>query len=179
MTRSHRSSPRDPSTAPSPELTLPRDPSTAPSPELTLPRGRHPVPTDPRMHTRRVPVALYVLTLLVVPVLVVTGFMSAGLWATTGSRTLTMTQTGASSGEDHTGAAAPASPADVKGSMTVQQVVEAFPPVTAAQILAKFDAPPDTPTSTQLKTLTQSGSGMDLPALRIWLEGEASAVTKG
>jgi hypothetical protein len=85
------------------------------------------------MHTRRVPVTMYVVTLLVVPALVVVGFMSAGLWATTGNTTLTTTRTGTSSGENSTGGAAPAPPADVKGSMTVQQVVDAFPPMTAAQ----------------------------------------------
>lgn len=152
----------------------PRDATEAPSPELALPRGRHPVPTHTTMHTRRLPVAMYVVTLLVVPALVVIGFMSAGLWATTGSRTLTTTQTGTSSGENYSGAAAPASPADVKGSMTVQQVVDAFPPITAAQILAEFDAPLDTPPSTQLKTLAQSGSGMDIPTLRTWLQGESA-----
>ncbi len=150
-----------------------RDATTAPSPELAIPRGRRPVPTHTKMHTRRVPVAMYVMTLLVVPALVVLGFMSAGRWATTGNTTLATAQTGTSSGEDHTGAAAPASPADVKGSMTVQQVVDAFPPVTAAQILAAFDAPLDTPPATQLKTLAESG-GMDIPALRTWLQDQTA-----
>jgi len=113
------------------------------------------------MHTRRVPVAMYVVTLLVVPAIVVVGFMSAGLWATTGSTTLTTTQTGTSSGKNITGAAAPASPQDVKGSMTVQQV-------------APLDAPLDTPPSTQLKTLAESGSGVDIPALRSWLQEETA-----
>ena len=151
-----------------------RDATTGPSPELAVPRGRSPVPTHTRMHTRRVPVAMYVVTLLVVPAIVVVGFMSAGLWATTGSTTLTTTQTGTSSGKNITGAAAPASPQDVKGSMTVQQVVDAFPKVTAAQILAEFDAPLDTPSSTQLKTLAESGSGVDIPALRSWLQEETA-----
>lgn len=152
-----------------------RDAMTAPSPELAIPRGRRPVPTHTNMHTRHVPVAMYVLTLLVVPALVVVGFMSAGLWATTGSTTLTTAQMGTSSGENQTGAAAaPASPADVKGSMTVQQVVDAFPPMTAEQVLAEFGAPLDTPTSTQLKTLAESGSGVDIPALRTWLQEETA-----
>ena len=151
-----------------------RDATGAPSPELAIPRARRPVPTHTRMHTRRVPVAMYVLALLVVPALVVVGFMSAGLWAATGNTTLTSTQTGTSSGENRTGAAAPASPADVKGSMTVQQVVDAFPPMTAARVLAAFGAPTDTPPSTQLKTLAESGGGMDIPALRTWLQDETA-----
>lgn len=149
------------------------DATTLPSPELAIPRGRRPVPTHTRLHTRRVPAAMYVVTLLVVPALVVVGFMSAGLWATTGSTTLTTTHTGTSSGENSTHAAA-ASPADVKGSMTVQQVVDAFPPMTAAQVLAAFGAPLDTPPSAQLKTLAESGGGMDLPALRTWLQEETA-----
>jgi hypothetical protein len=148
--------------------------TTAPSPALAIPRGRRPVPTQTRMHTRRVPVVMYVVALLVVPALVVVGFMSAGLWATTGSTTLTTTQTGTSSGEHSTGAAAPASSADVKGSMTVQQVVDAFPPMTTAQVLAEFGAPLDTPPTAQLKTLVESGSGMDIPALRTWLHEETA-----
>ncbi len=151
-----------------------RDATTVPAPELAMPRGRRPVPTHTRLRTRRVPAAMYVVTLLVVPALVVVGFMSAGLWASTGSTRVTSTQTGTSSGEDHTGAAAPAAPADVKGSMTVQQVVDAFPPMTAARVLAEFGAPLDTPPSTQLKTLAESGSGMDIPALRIWLQEETA-----
>lgn len=47
----------------------------------------------------------------------------------------------------------PADPADVKGSMTEQQVIDAFPTITAGQILTQFSAPVDTPTSTQLKRL--------------------------
>jgi len=149
----------------------PGDATTAPSPELTIPRGRRPVPTHTRMRTRRVPVAMYIVSLLVVPALVVVGFMSAGLWATTGNTTLTAAETGTSSGEN---SAAPAAPADVKGSMTVQQVVDAFPKVTAAQILAEFGAPLGTPPSTQLKTLAESGGGMDIPALRTWLQDQTA-----
>lgn len=154
--------------------TGPRNATRAPAQDMLISRGRHPVPTHTNLHTRRVPVAMYVLTLLVVPALVVVGFMSAGLWASTGSTMLTTTQTGTSSGENHTGAAAPASPADVKGSMTVQQVVDAFPKVTAAQILAEFGAPLGTPPSTQLKTLAESGGGMDIPALRTWLQDQTA-----
>ncbi len=54
--------------------------------------------------------------------------------------------------------------------MTVQGVVDAFPTITAVQVLAQFSAPLDTPTSTQLKDLVESSNGMDLPAVRIWLE---------
>jgi len=135
--------------------------------ELTIPAGRRPVPTQTRLQTRRVPVVMYVLALLVIPSLVVVGFMSAGLWATTGTSITAQADTRSEDGG--TGPAAPADPADVKGSMTVQAVVDAFPTITAVQVLAQFSAPLDTPTSTQLKDLVESSNGMDLPAVRIWL----------
>lgn len=147
-----------------------RDATPAPVQELVIPRGRRAVPTQTRLHTRRIPVAIYVAVSILVPTLMVVGFMSAGLWANPeGSSMSQGTDTGTHSGEGDGGAVAPASPADVKGSMTVQQVVDAFAPITAVQILAELDAPLDTPTSTQLKTLVQEGSSKDLPALRTWL----------
>jgi hypothetical protein len=149
-----------------------RDATTAHVPELAVPRGRRPVPTQTRLRTRRIPVTMYVAALLLLPTLMVAGFMSAGLWANaeTTATTQTGTQAGTPSGESGTGAAAPATPADVKGSMTVQQVVEAFPPITAAQILGKLGAPLNTPTSTQLKTLVEKGNSIDIPTLRTWLQ---------
>jgi len=144
------------------------DAMRAPAQELTIPAGRHPVPTQTRLHTRRLPVAMYVIALLVIPSLVVVGFMSAGMWASTGTSASALT--GTPSEEGGTGPAAPADPADVKGSMTVQQVIDAFPTITAGQILAQFSAPVDTPTSTQLKELVEDSEGMDIPTLRAWLD---------
>jgi hypothetical protein len=144
-----------------------RDATASPARELTVARGRRPVPTPTRLHTRRVPVAMYVIALLVIPSLVVFGFMAAGLWATTGTSVTAQASTPSEDGG--TGPAAPADPADVKGSMTVQQVVDAFPTITAVQVLTQFGAPLDTPTSTQLKDLVESSDGMDLPAVRVWL----------
>jgi hypothetical protein len=152
-----------------------RDSAAAPVQELTIPAGRHPVPTQTRLHTRRVPVAMYVLALLVIPAMVVVGFMSAGLWATTGTSITAQAGTPAADGGTDGGApAAPANPADVKGSMTVKEVIDAFPKITAAQILAQFGAPLSTPTSTQLKDLVEGGNGMDLPGVRTWLEKQAA-----
>ena len=148
-----------------------RDSTTAPVPELAIPRGRRAVPTQTRLHTRRIPVAMYVAALLLLPTLMVAGFMSAGLWANAETST---TQAGTNSGESGAGAEAPAAPADVKGSMTVQQVADAFPPITAAQILGKLGAPLNTPTSSQLKTLVEKGNSIDIPALRTWLQEQAA-----
>ena len=130
------------------------------------------MPTHTRLRTRRVPVVMYVLALLVIPSLVVVGFMSAGLWATTGT-SITATA-GTPSVNGGTSTAVAADPADLKGSMTVQQVVAAFPPITAAQVLAQFGAPLETPTSTQMKDLVESGNGMDIPAVRIWLQEQTT-----
>lgn len=143
-----------------------------PAPELTIPAGRHPVPTQTRLRTRRVPIVMYVLALLVIPALVVLGSMGAGLWATTG--TSITAQAGTPSGESNTGRPTPEAPADVKGSMTVQQVLDAFPTITAEQVLTQFRAPSNTPTSTQLKDLVEGSDGMDLPAVRIWLEKQTA-----
>jgi hypothetical protein len=116
---------------------------------------------------------MYVAALLLLPALVVVGFMSAGLWATTGKTVTSVTAgEGTGSGEGEGSAVAPAAPADVKGSMTLQQVVDAFPSITTAQLLAQFGAPPSTATSTQLKELVEASDGMDIPALRTWLENQ-------
>ena len=151
-----------------------RDTTTAT--ELAIPRGRLAVPTQSRLHTRRIPVAMYIATLLLLPTLMVAWFMSAGLWANaeTTATTQTGTQAGTPSGESGAGAEAPAAPADVKGSMTVQQVVDAFPPITAAQILGKLGAPLNTPTSAQLKTLVEKGNSIDIPTLRTWLQEQGA-----
>ena len=154
-----------------PHRTSLREATTAPAQEIVIPPGRHPVPTHTRLRTRRLPVVMYVAALLLLPGLVVVGFISSGLWATTGSSA--SAQPGEVSGEGGTGHAAPADPADVKGSMTVQQVVDAFPPMTAAQFLTKLDAPLDTPTSTQLKTLVEGGNVIDMAGVRTWLQEQA------
>lgn len=149
-----------------------RDATTPPVPELAIPRGRRAVPTQTRLYTRRIPVAMYVAALLLLPTLMVAGFMSAGLWAN--AETSATTQAGTPSGESGAGAEAPTAPADVKGSMTVQQVVDAFPPITAAQILGKLGAPLNTPSSTQLKTLVEKGNSIDIPTLRTWLQEQGA-----
>jgi hypothetical protein len=134
------------------------------------------VPTQTRLQTRRIPVAMYVAALLLLPTLMVARFMSAELWANaeTSATTQTGTQAGTPSGESGAGAAPPVAPADVKGSRTVQQVVDAFPPITAAQILGKLGAPLNTPTSTQLKTLVEKGRRIDIPTLRTWLQEQGA-----
>jgi len=148
----------------------PRDATTAPALELSIPRRRRPVPTHTSLHTRRIPVAVYVAALILLPTLIVGGFMGAGLWTSAESTTAQGAGTGASPGESGANLEAPATAADVKGSMTVKQVADAFPQITAGQILAKLGAPLGTPTSTQLKTLVEKGNSLDVPTLRTWLQ---------
>lgn len=77
---------------------------------------------------------------------------------------------GASSAASEPGGAGALDPQEVKGSMTLQQILDAFRGITAAEICAKFGVPSDTPTSTQLKTLAQRGNGYEVSQLREWLE---------
>ena len=150
-----------------------------PARDMSLPRNRRPVPTSTRLTTRRLPVAGYVALLVLIPVLVVGGAMAGGWWSTAGHGGVALSGAGSGSGAGPgSGAgggagtqAAPADPADVKGSMTVRQVADAFAPITTTQILAAFAAPQTTPDTAQLKTLVnEGGAGMDLPAFRTWLE---------
>lgn len=140
-------------------------PATRPEPAtLHLPAHRDPVPTRTRLTTRRLPVLAYLAVLLLVPAAVVSASVAAGWWRTTGT-SLTATSV---EGVPAQAPAAPADPADVKGSMTVQAVVDAFPAVSVAQVLDAFGAPAGTPASTQLKTLVEGGT-LDVPAFREWL----------
>lgn len=77
-------------------------------------------------------------------------------------------QAGASPGESGAGAEAPAAPVDLKGSMTVQQVVDAFPPIMAAQILGKLGAPLNMRTSAHVKTLVEKATASTSPP---WARG--------
>jgi len=148
-----------------------------PARELSLPRNRRPVPTGTRLTTRRLPVVAYVALLVLLPVLVVGGAMAVGRWSTAGHGGVALAGAGAGNGSEATGGggtgaqAAPAAPADVKGSMTVRQVADAFTPITTAEVLAAFGAPATTPDTVQLKALVaEGGGGMDIPAFRTWLE---------
>jgi hypothetical protein len=65
-------------------------------------------------------------------------------------------------------------PEDVKGWMTIQHVLDAFP-VTRGALYQRFGIPADTPTDTTLSTLKEAGSlsDFDVPTLRTWLTEHA------
>ena len=153
----------------------------ASAPVLRLPHNRRPVPTSTRLRTRRLPVLAYIAAIVLLPALVVAGGMAVGQWQLTGrghtgaegsADSASVNGTGAS-GKDQAAAQTPTTPQDIKGWMTVQDVLTAFPSVTAAQLLAELNAPPDTPTAAQLKTVAESG-GVDVPTLRTWLTAQVS-----
>jgi len=152
---------------------------------LRLPRNRRPVPTSTRLRTRRLPVLAYIAAIVLLPALVVAGGMAVGQWQLTG--------------RGHTGAEGSADSASVNGtgpSGKDQAAARRRPPrrtsrvddrprrphglpsVTAAQLLAELNAPPDTPTSAQLKTIAESG-GVDLPTARTWLTAHVSMQDSG
>jgi len=137
----------------------------APAVELQLPSSRRPVATNTKLRTRPVGSRLYVAGLLLIPGLVIGGSMAVGWWATT-----CQPATAAIGAETAEAAVVPVNPADVKGSMTIQQVVDAFPKVSAAQILDQFGVPASTALTTPLKELAQKGNGNDVDDLRIWLQ---------
>ena len=156
-------------------------------PMLRLPRSAHPVPTTPRLRSALVPVWAYALVIVAVFAGSILVGRDLGWFATTGRGNGSLgvaessslagpgrgTGQGAESGE-RVAPTAGAVPEDVKGWMTVQQVLDAFP-VTKAALYQRFGIPADTPTTTTLSTLKEAGgiSGFDIPTLRTWLGEEA------
>lgn len=157
--------------------------TTAPPSELRLPPHRRPAGTRTRLRTLRVGAPLYVAVLLLLPALVVGTAMATGWWATSG-RTVSATGgtgaggtgpgTGTGTGEGRDTSQLPATPADVKGWMTLQTVLDAFPAVNRAALFAELAAPAGTSTDTALKDLLEP-AGIDVPALRDWLDAQLAS----
>jgi len=132
---------------------------------LRIPKSAHPAPTRATRASRRVPVFAYALVLLAVIGVLVMGTQTLGWFKTTG-------QMGSSSGERVVPAAGAAT-SDIKGWMTLQQVLDAYP-VTQAELYEHFEIPPDTPTDATLSEVKESGtSAMDIPTLRAWIDDGA------
>jgi hypothetical protein len=143
-------------------------PDQAPDqPMLRIPRSAHPTPTPATRASRRIPVLAYLGVLLAIVAVLVVGTQALGLFKTTG-------QISSSTGErivPATGAAT----SEIKGWMTLQQVLDAYP-VTAAALYAHFAIPADVPTDTTLSELKESGTGsLDVPTLRTWIDDGAPA----
>lgn len=140
---------------------------------LRLPARSRAVPTHARAASRRVPAVVVPVLAILLGGGVVVAAQVSGHWATTGRDALgsasgAVASTGTGQGPES--AAVPASPDDVKGWMTIQQVVDAgFPGVTESALRAEFGIPATVPASTALKELDGSVSGFDMTALRAWL----------
>jgi hypothetical protein len=141
------------------------------------------VPTTPRLHSVHLSVWAYALVIVAVFAGSILVGRDLGWFATTGRGTTSLSAagagshaapgTGAGQGTESGERVAPtagAVPEDVKGWMTVQQVLDAFP-VTKAALYQRFGIPAGTPTSTTLSALKEAGdlSGFDVPTLRTWL----------
>ncbi len=137
--------------------------------DLRVPRGAQPVPTSPRLRSARVPLWAYLATLALVVGVLVAGAQAAG-WFVTSGRTTAGTS-------ERVVPSAGASTADIKGWMTVQQVLDAYP-VTEEALYAQFCVPAGTPTSSTLAELKEiDGVTLDVPALRAWVDSQASATS--
>jgi hypothetical protein len=165
------------------------DQQTTEIPMLRIPRNAHPVPTTPRLRSAHLPTWAYALVILVVFAGSIVVARDLGWFTTTGrggtslgaaeapgSRAAPGTDAGQGSGsEQRVAPTAGAAPEDVKGWMTLQQVLDAFP-VTKAALYQRFGIPAATPTDTTLSTLKEAGdlSGFDIPTLRTWLSEQAA-----
>jgi hypothetical protein len=137
------------------------------APMLRIPRSAHPVPTATRLQARRVPLWALGLVLVALLTTLLVGANMAGLMTTMGGGAASTTEQVAPTGSD---------PDEVKGWMTIQQVLDAYP-VTRAALFAQFDIPADTPTSTALREIMEnaSGSSLEIPALRNWLAEQVAS----
>ncbi len=134
-------------------------------PMLRIPKSANPTPTPTRHPNRRVPVLAYVGALIAIVALLVVGTQALGWFGTKG-------QTYAGTDERVVPAAGADSTA-IKGWMSLQQVLDAYP-VTQEALYAQFEIPADTPTSTTLSELKEGGtSTLDVPTLRSWIDDGA------
>ena len=144
-------------------------------PMLRIPKSAHPTPTPTARASRRVPVLAYAGALIAIVAVLVIGTQTLGWFATSGQMRSGEQAGGGAGGGDATGEgrAAPqagASTAEIKGWMSLQQVLDAYP-VTKEALYAHFGISADTPTSTTLSGLTEEGStSMKVPDLRAWID---------
>jgi hypothetical protein len=136
-------------------------------PMLRIPKSATPVPTPSARPSRGVPVLADVGIVLALVSVLVVGSQSIGGFKTTGQL--------ASNTSERVAPAAGADTAEIKGWMTIQQVLDAYP-VTKADLYAKIAIPADTPTDTTLTELKESGAmTLDIPMLRTWIGQGAPA----
>lgn len=136
-------------------------------PMLRIPRSAHPVPTTVSPKSRWAPLWLLAVVMVSLLTVLLVGANLAG-W---------MTTTGRGNGGAAAEQVAPtgADPAEIKGWMTIQQILDSYP-VTKAALYSQFSIPADTPTATELREVMENAPGatLEVPALRTWLADQGS-----
>lgn len=117
-----------------------------------------PIPTTPRWRSIRIHPVLYAALGLALILLPVQLAQIAGVWTTSGKvggdgKAITVTG---------------ADPAEIKGWMTVQQVLDGYA-VPKDDFYAKFGVPADAPPATPLKELEKLVPGFSVDTVRAWL----------
>jgi hypothetical protein len=140
---------------------------------LRLPTRSRAVPTATRFATSRAPAVAVPLLAVLLGGGVVVAAQATGHWATTGRDAISVSADGGGvpgSGSGADTSALPASPDEVKGWMTLQQVLDAgFPGVTEAGLREQFRIPVSVGLTSALKDLDGLVAGFDVAALRTWL----------
>ncbi len=143
------------------------DQRTSEQPMLRIPRSANPTPTATRLAHRRVPVRLYLGGAAAVIVGLLAASMQLGWFSTSGrvdadgqAVTLTASSTGA----------------DLKGWMTIQQVLDAYG-ITKADFYRTFAIPSDVATDATLGPLGESVPGFELTLVRTWIDARATGGT--
>lgn len=123
--------------------------------------ARKPVPVPTAARWRSVPVHpwLYALVGLALFLGTVQGAKLAGIWSTSGRFTSTGQQVQATG----------ADPSEIKGWMTVQQLLDAYQ-IPRAEFDARFGVPADFPATTQLRDLENVSSRFSVSEVRSWLK---------
>lgn len=130
-------------------------------PMLKIPKSAHPVPTNAKLKNGRIPVILYSAVSIVLIAALVVGAKAMGWYGTSG-------KVNASTGEAIT--LGPNSVgADIKGWMTVQQVLDGFS-LKKETLYSKFSIPSTVSTKTTVGSLSEEISTFELPALREWID---------
>jgi hypothetical protein len=148
-------------------LETPTPEAASDQPMLRIPKSAQPTPTTPARANRRIPVFAYVGVVLALIAIMIVGSQSFGWFRTTGQMT--------SSTGEKVAPVAGAATTDIKGWMTIQQVLDAYP-VTKETMYAQFAIPADTVTTTTLSELKEGAIGtLDVPSLRAWIDEGAPA----
>lgn len=142
-------------------MSTPAEQASKEVPMLRIPRSAHPVPTAPRMQVRWAPLWALGLALVTLVGVLLVGANLAGWMTTMGRGDGTAAEQVAPTGTD---------PEEIKGWMTIAQVLDSYP-VTKAALYQQFSIPADTPTSVELREVMENtpGANLEIPALRTWL----------